>query len=287
MSTTSRRGTSPGRADSRGLALLVCALMACPATASAQTIRGVVYEDDTEVPVEGARIDVLRADSTPEGVATTDRRGAFDIPVHTPGTYLLLASHPAFTPGAAAAVEVAEHEIVTVVLRMGRTVVPLEALLVTARSRDRLAGFYRRAGAGRDGYFLTRGDIEGRRAAIASQVLLMTPGIGLAPAGRGTSNLITMRGLSGRCRAVVLLDGLPIAQEMGMSIDEFTAPALLEGVEIYPPNTAVPIDLPAYTNDCGVVAFWSRRSAFRPLTLRRVIVGGVIAALILLSATAF
>jgi hypothetical protein len=286
MRTTLKRmrATASG-ARSRGPAIVACALAVWPGATAGQTIRGVVFEEDTDIPVVGAQLEVLRADSTPERLVTSDRRGAFEVQVHLSGTYLLLASHLSYTGGGPARVEIGEHEVVTVILRMGRTAVPLEPLVVTARSADRLAGFYRRAGALRSGYFLTREDIERQRAAVASQLLSMTPGVWLSPADRGS--ILTMRGLGGRCPATVLLDGLPVAQELGMSIDEFTAPGLLEGVEIYPPNTPVPLDLPTYTNDCGVVAFWSRRSATRPLTLKRAIVAGAIAALILLSATVF
>jgi hypothetical protein len=85
----------------------------------------------------------------------------------------------------------------------------------------------------------------------------------------------------------VLLDGLPVAQDVGVSIDEVTTSATLEGIEIYPPNITVPQALRIIHNDCGVVALWSKREVFRPLTWTRGIIAGTVAAIILLLSGVF
>jgi hypothetical protein len=247
--------------------------------------------------VEGATIEVLHADSTPAGTVTSDEQGWFELDVREGGRYLLRPSHPSYLAFGLDSVNVGEHEIVSVALRMGPSAIPLERLVVTARSGDRLAGFYERAGRNGFAYFLERAEIEKRRAAQASQLLRSVPGVRIVPVGSLTMpdslfgaagpgvNMIGMRGIRGQCAATVLLDGLPVAQDLGMSIDDYTSPALLEGVEIYPPNVALPQAFPVLENECGVVAFWSRREAFRPLTWTRVIIAGVVGLLILLASS--
>jgi len=264
--------------------LLALMLASLPTGVGAQTIRGVAVEGRTTNPVVGATIEVLRADSTPEGTVTSDRQGRFELDVAAAGRYLLRPSHPSYTFPGIESVEVGRHEIVSVVLRMGAAAIPLDRLVVTARSRDRLAGFYGRAERGGVAYFIRRDEIDRRNAALPTQLIRMTPGV-LVDARAGTmDNVITMRGLTGRCPAYILLDGLPVAQQEGLSIDQVTTPELLEGVEIYPPSAVLPKEFPIVTNDCGVLAFWSRRSAFRPWTWTRAIIGATIGALILLGA---
>jgi len=262
--------------------VLAIALAGLPATLAAQTLKGVVLEGNTENPVIGASIEVLRTDSTRVSTVTSNKQGWYELDVASGGRYLLRPSHPSYTATGLESVEVGEHEIVSVVVRMGPTAIPLARLVVTARSRDRLAGFYNRAEGNPAAYFLKREEIERRRAARPSQLVQMIPGLWLARSADGSNNLITMRGIMGRCPADVLLDGLPVAQDMGVSIDEYTTANLLEGVEIYPPNTILPTELPVQVNECGVVAFWSRRSAFQPLTWTRGIIAGAVAILILL-----
>jgi len=264
------------------LTALAVALTSLPPALAAQTIKGVVLEGSTSNPVIGATVEMLRADSTAVGTVTSDEQGWFELDVPSGGTYLLRPSHPSYVAAGLDSVPVGEHEIVSVVLRMGAAAIPIERLVVTARSGDRLAAFYRRAESEGFAYFLEREEIEKRRAALPTRLVQMMPGIRIAYDPDGRSDLIMMRGIRGQCPATVLLDGLPVAQDIGMSIDEFTSPELLEGVEIYPPNVALPQELPVIQNDCGVVAFWSRREAFRPLTWTRVIVAGVLGLLILL-----
>ena len=265
-----------------GFALAALALL--PSGIAAQAIRGVVVEGTTSVPIPGATVELLAADSTPLRTVTSDRRGWFQLDVAAGGRYFLRPRHPSYTAVSLDSVRVGEHEIVTVMLRMGISAIPLEPLVVTARSRDRLAGFYRRAEENRRGQFIHREFIDRRIALRPSQLVRMTPGVFVIPTDNGLSSIITMRGVTGgRCAAAIFLDGLPVPQEVGMTIDDFTAADQLEGIEIYDAYTIPPPELPATTNECGIVAFWSRRDAFRPFTWKRVIAGVVLGAFILLT----
>jgi hypothetical protein len=267
-------------------ALGVALVLALPATLHAQTIRGVVLEDDSTVPIAGATVELLRADSTPHRSAVSDARGWFELDAGSAGSYLLRPSHPShssWTGPGLDSVTVGAHEIVTVVLRMGRTVIPLEPLIVAARSRDRLSGFLERAAQPGQGRFIHREFIAGRVTARPSELLRMTPGVWLVPGDGGESHAITMRGPAGRCPAALFLDGLPVPQAIGMSIDHFTAADLLEGIEIYDAHTIPPSVLGVIANDCGVVAFWSRRDAHRPFSWRQLGIGLLLGAVLVLT----
>jgi hypothetical protein len=263
----------------------VALALALPAALHAQVIRGVVFEDGSSQPVVGATIELLRADSTTQASVESDARGWFHLDAGRAGTYLLRPSHAAYRAAGLDSVSVGQHEIVTVVLRMGPSVIPLERLVVTARSRDRLSAVLERAEQGQPGRFVLRDYIESRVTARPSELLRMAPGVRVDPvAGDPHSNLITMRGPGGRCAAALFLDGLPVSQTLGTSIDNFTAADLLEGVEIYDAYTVPPAELRVVSNDCGVIAFWSRRDAHRPFSWKRVALGALIGGAILLLA---
>jgi hypothetical protein len=272
------------RSTLRMLACVVAAACAVPAAAGAQAIRGVVLEGHTTEPIVAATIDVLRSDSTFVTTVTSDQRGWFRLELDGEGTYLLRPAHSAYTTSGLDSVTVGRHEVVSVVLRMGPAVIPLDRLVVAARSRDRLAGFYERSESGVQGRFIHRPFIEARVGSLPSELLRMTPGVIVTPSGDGHSNFITLRGPGGRCPAAIFLDGLPVPQGIGASIDEFTAADLLEGVEIYDAYTMPPAGLPIASNGCGIVAFWSRRDVHRPFTWKRLGVGLLIGAFIVLTA---
>jgi hypothetical protein len=271
------------------LRMLACAAtmavtLALPAAAAAQAIRGVILEGNGTEPITGATIDVLRPDSTVVTTVTSDPRGWFRLELDNEGMYLLRPSHSAYTASGLDSVTVGRHEVVSVVLRMGPAVIPLDRLVVAARSRDRLAGFYERAERGAQGRFIHRPFIEARMGSLPSELLRMTPGVVITPSEGTHYNIITLRGPGGRCPAAVFLDGLPVPQQIGASIDEFTAADLLEGVEIYDAFTMPPAGLPITTHECGIVAFWTRRDAHRPFTWKRLAAALLVGALIVLTA---
>ncbi len=257
----------PGHA---GIPALLCsAALLLPVTARAQTIRGVVLEEGTTDPIQGATIQLLGPDSTLRAAVMSDDKGWFQLSAEKEGSYLLRPSHPSYAATRTDSVSVGRHEIVTVVLRMGRAPIPLEPLVVAARSRHPLAGFYERAERGGLGRFIHREYIEHRVAALPSQLLMMTPGIRLTRSDDRMSNFITMSGATGRCTPNIYLDGLPVPPGL-TTIDDLTASELIEGIEIYDSYAVAPDIFPVPMNEyCGIVAFWSRRDAYRRTNWRQ------------------
>ena len=138
-----------------------------------------------------------------------------------------------------------------------------------APTSARLAAFEKRSAAGR-GVFITRADLERRRAGRLSDLLRGTPGVTLVrldgmgvavasarPGSHGRFGLGTSSG--SHCFLDVLLDGVrltPAPNSPPVDIDDI-APARLAGIEIHRAG-AVPIDLQVGVGSCGVIALWSR-----------------------------
>jgi hypothetical protein len=264
------------------LALAGALALMAPAGAAGQTIRGAVLEEDTATPIVTAAVEVRGADMT--YTAVSNEVGWFQLHLSEPGQYVLRPSHLSYTAAGADTVTVARHEIVTVVVRMGRAAIPLEPLVVATRTFHPLKGFYDRMEQGRRGYFVGRDFIQRRLALRPSHLVDMTPGIRVMGASSVlgsdfTSSTITMRGVGGRCAANVFLDGMPVPPGI-TSIDELTSADQLEGVEIYHSFAEAPeifysmfqlhgLDSAGFMRQCGVVAFWSRRDIqYRPHWVR-------------------
>jgi hypothetical protein len=202
-----------------------------------------------------------------QAAVMSNQLGWFQLRTEREGLYYLRPTHLSYTAVRVDSVSMARHEIVTVVLRMGRAPIPLEPLVVAARTWHPLAGFYQRAEAGGPGRFVHRDFIQPRIAGLPSQLLTMTPGIRLVRSGDGMSNTITMWGVGGRCVPNIYLDGLPVPPGI-TTIDDITASDMIEGIEIYDSYHLAPDIFPVRMNEyCGIVAFWSRREAFRPMNM--------------------
>jgi hypothetical protein len=267
-----------------GIHLLVIAgvlATIAPAGAAAQTIRGVVLEEQAATPIAAVAVEVRGVDTT--YTAVTNEVGWFQLHMREPGRYVLRPSHMSYTAAGADTVALAQHEIVTVIVRMGRAAIPLEPLVVATRTFHPLKGFYDRMEHGKRGYFVKRDFIQRRLAVQPSRLVDMTPGIRVVGAssvfGSNFVSTITMWGVGGRCAANVFLDGLPVPPGI-TSIDELTSADQLEGVEVYSSFAEAPeifysmfqlhgLDSDGYMRQCGVVAYWSRRDMnYRPHWVR-------------------
>jgi hypothetical protein len=285
----------PGVHPAAGLLVLAGVLTLLAASgAAAQTVRGVVLEEGTATPVASATLEVRGADTA--YTALSDDKGWFQLHLREPGRYVLRPSHLSYTAAGADTVTLARHEIVTVVVRMGRAAIPLEPLVVAARTFHPLKGFYDRMETGRRGYFVRRDFIDRRLALRPSRLVDMTPGIRvMGPSsvfGSDFTSTITMWGVGGRCAAHVFLDGLPVPRGI-TSIDELTSADQIEGIEIYDSFAAAPeifqsvfqlhgLDDDGFMRQCGVVAFWSRRDIYQQRSWVRWLAGVGLAGLVFL-----
>lgn len=250
--------------------IMVAALNVSPLRA--QDVRGVVVEDDTRSPISGVTVQLVAKDSTVLASAITAENGWFRLRAEADGRHYLRASHPLYATSSDLAVTTSRKEIVTVVIRMGRAAIPLEPLVVTARSRDRLSDFRARAAGRGLGRYILRAEIERKRPIRTTDLLKQEPNLVLRGGGNDT---LLMRSFGESCTPAVYVDGLLVPS--GFSIDDLATVEELEGVEIYRSGAITPMELHVARNTCGAVAIWTRPARGRPLTLKRVGIGALVA----------
>jgi hypothetical protein len=238
--------------------LAVGALLLLPVGAQSQTIHGLVVEDSTRVPIVGAVVEVVGIDAQVVATTQSDSTGAFLLRPGRSGNLVVRLTHPSYVAVDSVTLTVRTDEMIAVELRMGRSALPLEPVVVTTRRDPRLAGFYERLERGSGfGQFLTREEIKLRPGAQGTDLLREMRGIEIVPVGGGPVKLITMRGGAGRCQPTIYIDGMRVRQFAESGVDVFLTANTLEGVEVYTSPAGTPGELWP-EGSCGVVAFWTR-----------------------------
>jgi hypothetical protein len=224
---------------------------ACAATAQAQQVRGIVHDVDGRMPVSAADVRLLRADGGLVASTTTNDDGRFVLNVTRGGAMRLEVRHVAYADPDPIEVVVADGEAVDVEVRLSRSAVALDPIVVTGRSRDLrhersyVAALTRRATLPRVGNrrVMLRNDPEMRNAMAVSDVFMWTP----APMA---------------CR-IVFLDGQSMTPDTGAALLE-TSANNYAAVEFYRTWQEAPRDyrrLPLggdFYMDCSIVALWTR-----------------------------
>ncbi|MDZ7632030.1 MAG: carboxypeptidase regulatory-like domain-containing protein [Gemmatimonadaceae bacterium] len=119
----------------------------------------------------------------------------------------------------------------------------------------RLRGFAQRAEKKTWGTFITAEQIENRRPLRATDMLQGLAGLRVIQDGRGGS-IVTGRG---GCRMAVYINGFPVPQQRGASIDDLVGALDLAGIEIYNGVAGVPIELmTGAPNSCGTLGIWTK-----------------------------
>ena len=254
----------------------------------AQRLMGLVREEGTSEPVVAANITIIDGEGRELRSSVTDSAGFFLFSVAAPGAYRLRVTHVAFTSYDSEMIDLARGETVELEVWLGRNVIPLEPLVVTARNESlgRLAEFHERLETRAFGRFVTREDIEARPAARVTDLLRTMAGVRILTARRGAfeSPLIAMRGAAGNCSPALYIDGVRVRQSADYPIDDLLSPDMLEGAEIYTTVAGAPSQYQAGAN-CGVILFWTRQGEpGRPFSWKRLLIGLSVAGLVILLA---
>lgn len=255
-----------------------------PMSGRAQIVRGVVVEAETRAPIGGAAVELIGDGARAKMQVRSDSAGMFALSPPHPGAWLVRASHPSFVASAGDSVHVGAGETIRIELRLGRTVIPLDPLIVTARSTGLLAEFDERRRAGSFGRFLTREQIEARAAGRTTDLLRGMPGVTLAPIrGRPNRVMVRMQSGLGSCLPAVWIDGVQVRQMPESALDDVLSPGAIEAVEVYNSFSAVP---PQFVSGvCGAMLFWTRRgdeTEGEPWRWKRVLAGAGAALLVFL-----
>ncbi len=255
------RAAVPGRAlaptVSRPVAGLLFAwltiLAAAPAPASAQQrtsmIHGVVVNQHTRTPVEGA---LARLSWTGKS-ATVDSAGRFELAGLTPGVGLLQVRAVGYKVGSWA-VKLTEGQALADTFELEPTTIQLSELVVPGRPDEDWrspAGFEARRRKG-GGYFITEEQLRQQRPLTLVEVLRTVPGVMTACSYAGCQ--VRMSRSPRPCAPEYFLDGYPATFATGP-----TFPIQgIRGIEIYPDAFSVPIELQKIELRCGVIALWTR-----------------------------
>ena len=268
---------------------ILAAGLALPCTAGGQVVVGTVREVGSRTPIADAEV-VLSATvaGRPLSRSLTDSAGAFRAGLSGTGSYTVRVEHVGYVTFVSQPFTVAGGETVALEIRLGRNAIPLDPLIVTARTTDsRLAGFHERRHTRFFGRYLTREDIDSRPATRTTDLLRSVPGVTLQRVrarNRGERSLLMVRGPAGNCEPAIYIDGVRTQQSADASIDDVLVPDMIEGVEVYTSSAGAPVQY-VQPGTCGLVLFWTRQGeATGPrLNLKRVLIGaGFLAAILLL-----
>jgi hypothetical protein len=259
-------------------------------TGQAQSVRGRLVEAETDQPIPAAQITLVTGTGTAAAVAFTDAEGRFLLRVAKPGAFMMHSRRLGYRPRADA-VNLADGELV-IEVRLAPIPLTLDPVVVEAEVNARyldLMGFYERQRSD-FGQFLTRDDIEARRAVRVTDVLGAVPGVRLVPDSRsvGARVRVQFRGAltqkGSLCEPRVFVDGLiavkgdsrpssavfaenpndlsaedPRAPDP--AVDDVVDPRDIEAVEVYRSGVEVPAQfggMGPYTR-CGAIVIWTRR----------------------------
>lgn len=275
-----------------GGVILSGAIHAAPS--DAQTLRGILSERETYVPISLGTVYLTTESGDTLGRTLTAEQGYFEFEVPDEGSYFLIASALGYRAVRSDRVEVVRGSMQVVELTMLARPVPIEGVLVEADYDEPEipglvgTGFYDRAGAGLArgrGEFIFPGQIFVSEAKIpqalfwgsrtvrvhqtrAAPLLPRNPAEARPPADPWELDrvgpwddilVIPNRTGPGYCSPSVYVDGIWL-QEMnpGESLADVVPVRELMAIEIYEWPFGVPQQY-AGKQECGVILFWTGR----------------------------
>jgi hypothetical protein len=251
--------------------LLATALFLAGSTlvADAQVhLHGRVIDDTSEEPIAGAVVDLINAHGFRLQRRITDEWGQFSFSARGSGPVRLRAERLGYRATTSPPLHFDGYQVYSLELRLDVEAVLLAPLEVVTRAHSAgsptLAGFHQRRQTG-VGWYMTREQIEQRKASRLSDILAMVPGVSVR------RSIVYMR--RPNCPAQVFVDGFHINRSPPLPrggrlsttemfpIDQVVQPGAVEGIEVYQGLSRVPAEFLSPEAACGVVAIWTRRGA--------------------------
>jgi len=270
--------------------LVALAAAFVPASISAQTLVGLVFDAETEAPVPGATVALLDGAAAVVRTIDTDAAGSFVLESPSAGEFRIRVSRIGYQTYFSNGVVLTDGATTQVRILMGVNAIPLDPLTVLTEARATsgpLIGFEQRMeNPSLQGFFVTREEIERRPVSTPTRLLMGAPGvtfqsIGTADApGWQDRGMIYMQGARGdavrpgSCLAQIFVNGVRMQQTPQNSLDDILDLSTLAGVEVYPRASSAPIEYQG-TGECGVVLFWLQEtvSSDRGWGVTRIIIG--------------
>ncbi|UCF41141.1 MAG: carboxypeptidase regulatory-like domain-containing protein [Gemmatimonadota bacterium] len=257
----------------RALLAACVAVSLCDATPSrAQVLlEGRVLDDVSEEPLAGARVILLNRYNRTAGYAVTDALGQFRFEDRDWGWYRLEITAVGYVRAQTPFLWwTNEHEFAGLEVRLAPDAVLLAPLEIVALSERNVSPILDNAefrSTRGFGVHITREQIERRRPANVTDMLVEVPGVYASRSGVGASggrHLYMGRALpglgGGDCPVQVWLDGVLASRDGPVIIDDLVNPLDVEMVEIFRGLGTIPPEFLNTDARCGVVAIWTRRS---------------------------
>jgi hypothetical protein len=225
---------------------------AAPAGARATArLSGTVVDRQTLSPVSSARIILVHPTSQAQVSATeSDSAGAFALSPAPHGVYLFRVERIGYKQ-VVDTVTLSEREGEDLTVQLVPEALDLEPLVVRVA---RTTAYYMRdfevRRASGSGMFITRDQIERRRARSTSELLQSLGGVRVVRGTRGEASLF----VRGTCRPNVYIDGVAIHQ--AVSIDMATVSDDIEGIEIHS-MASIPLQYASFSS-CAAILVWTR-----------------------------
>jgi hypothetical protein len=273
-----------------GLAFTTALLCALPLALPAQVVIGHVIDAEGGQFIRFATLELLDDRAQVVVRANTDSLGAFRVRSWQPGKYRLKTLAFGYATVTSEILELATGDVLDLTVRLAPDAVPLEPITIKGRERHSLAeialsGYYDRRDAGQRlglGRFFDRGAIA-RRGRKLTDVLATIPGVRILHVQNCPVPLVSMAGNNATrledirtdqlvrlptgmeackpasvCRANVYVDGVLMALDETISIDQTVPVDWVEAIEVYRRASEVPAEFLSRAT-CGVVAVWTRR----------------------------
>jgi hypothetical protein len=262
----------------RSLCLCLAGVICAPAAAAAQVVlEGRVIDDVTTAGLVSARVLLLDRYSKPVGYAVTDHEGRFHFSRRENGWYRLDVSAIGYRNTVTPLLwPMRDHLYTELEVRLAPHTVLLAPVEVIALSPLQpspvLANVEHRRTRG-FGVHLTRDQIEDRRPANVSDMLLELPGVYAVRRGSGSSGRVISMSRSlagpggGPCVVQIFLDGRLATRDVpggDVLVDELVSPLDVEVIEVFRGLSSIPPEFLTPNARCGVIAIWTKRSTDGP-----------------------
>lgn len=241
-------------------------------TLGAQTVRGVLSEEVTTIPIELGTVDAISHAGRVVASSLTDARGFFELRLPGDGEYVLRATALGYESGRSEAFEILGDGVQIVYVNLRYAPVEIAGLVVEADGRERpgrrlsltARGFYERLEKGR-GQFLTPGHIAASDAFFTTQLFdgldHVLPDYAKPVWERGVRYVAAIE--RGNCSPRVFVDGIRISMLLAEG-DFLSDIAPLEdviAVELFwgPFQAPMRYQGTLLDNSCGVVLLRTRR----------------------------
>ena len=231
MPTTHRQAQQRYGSLALGWAAAVLSLYALlPSQATAQGVRGGVFDEETQQAVATAMVVLVDTTGIVVGQALSDTAGLFFIEVD-PGIYSVIVNRLGYEPMYITEVALTDPSIVPLEIRLSPDAISLPGLVVEGERRERyltVNGFYDRKKMG-FGHFIEVEHLRRLQAVKPSDFIRRFPGVKITGGQVHSRRTAWIDGTLEPCMLQILVDGI----YRGINMDEVLTVQEIDAIEVY------------------------------------------------------